>query len=330
MIRQVVVFSGFLLLLAAGLVANVNGQNEAEYIPLCGQCPTPSIHSKSGFRTAHAMAEGKVTPTDAKNWCANWQPDDKNCAKDQLAGEKGTVYRISANCPAGKLTSWDDKEYQYAGVWTDRDIGHGRPRFRLAKGGQIVPRDEASGGLALAAQWELLCPGAAPRLLTPVAATTVDACTGKPHCDSNKLFSAEVIQFNAGPVGGGRHHAVRMIVRFHNLTNQPIILAYVTGSSTMIDNLGNGYTWGRPGTHDMSVQGIGLLEGRKADPSFEVAPGESRNATFTTIRYNSGRQQIGTSFNYDFAIAPLEILPGNQIRTVTKYTLTFPKLGIGL
>ena len=51
----------------------------------------------------------------------------------------------------------------------------------------------------------------------------------------------------------------------------------------------------------MSVQGIGLLEGRKADPSFEVAPGESRNATFTTIRYNSGRQQIGTSFNYDFA-----------------------------
>ena len=106
--------------------------------------------------------------------------------------------------------------------------------------------DEASGGLALAAQWELLCPGSAPRSVTPVAATTVDACTGKLHCDSNKLFSAEVIQFNAGPVGGGRHHAVRMIVRFHNLTNQPIILAYVTGSSTMIDNLGNGYTWGRP------------------------------------------------------------------------------------
>jgi hypothetical protein len=117
-----------------------------------------------------------------------------------------------------------------------------------------------------------------------------------------------------------------MSIRFTNLTDKPLTLAYVAGSSVMVDNLGNHYSWGRPGTHDASVQGIGLLEGRRADTQFQLDPGESRKAVFGVIRYNSGRQQIGTSYNYDVTIAELEKLPNNQVRPVKQYSLGFPHL----
>ena len=66
-----------------------------------------------------------------------------------------------------------------------------------------------------------------------------------------------------------------MTLKFRNLTAQPIILAYHTGSQ-----LGHGqprqrYYWGRAGTHDMSASGIGIVEGSKADPQFMLQPGES-------------------------------------------------------
>jgi len=163
-------------------------------------------------------------------------------------------------------------------------------------------------------------------LLTFNLIAQTNPCAGKPHCDSNKLFSAEVIQLTTSPVGGGRHHSVRMNIRFHNLTNHPLILAYVSGSSVIVDNLGNRYSWGRPSTHDTSVQGIGMVAGRAADPQFQLDPGESRNAVFQLIRFNSGKSRIGTSFNYDVAIAQLEILPGHKIRSTKQYTLSFPNL----
>ena len=46
------------------------------------------------------------------------------------------------------------------------------------------------------------------------------------------------------------------------MTDHPIILAYVTGTSSGVDNLGNAYYYGRAATHDTSTSGIGLLEGR--------------------------------------------------------------------
>jgi hypothetical protein len=157
-----------------------------------------------------------------------------------------------------------------------------------------------------------------------------DPCAGKTHCDGNKLFSAEVIQLTTSPVGGGRHHSVRMNIRFHNLTDHPLTLAYVSGSSVIVDNLGNRYSWGRPGTHDTSVQGIGIAAGRSVDTQFQLDPGESRNAVFQLLRYNSGRNPLGKSFNYDVTIAQFEILPDNKVRSVKQYSLTFPNLTEGL
>ena len=300
---------------------------DAESIPVCSQCLSPSISSKSGTGTSNAVAIGKATLKDAEQWCASWEPDNKACPKQQLDSEKGTVYRIAANCPAGKLTSYDGTAYTLTGdTWNADDVGAGRPRFR-GPDGKIVGRDNASNGLGLAAEWEILCPGAlraghpAPNHTTPA----IDACAGKGHCDSNKVFSAEVVQLTGSYAGTTRHHVVRMNIRFHNLTDRPVTLAYVATSSIMVDDLGQRYTWGRPGTHDISVQGIGILEGRNVNPQFQLDPGESRSAVFQVFRPNAGNTRIGNSFNYDVTIAQLE-KQGNLLQAVKQYSLTFPHL----
>src|SRR3954465_549297 len=137
------------LILCLTLVAGAQRKNQiesTEWISLCSKCLSPSIASKSGFGTANAVAEGKVTLADAKQWCASWEPDNKACPKEQLTNENGQSYRISANCKAGKLTSVDGSSYTYAGIWNNNDIGGRRPKFR-GSDGKVVGRDNASGGL---------------------------------------------------------------------------------------------------------------------------------------------------------------------------------------
>ncbi|HEY1263556.1 MAG TPA: hypothetical protein VGF06_08535 [Terriglobales bacterium] len=305
-----------MLLCTALVVLLAPAQQNGDWISLCSKCLSASVSSKSGIGTTHAVAEGKVTLNDAEMWCGSWEPDSKTCPKEQLANEKGQVYKISANCPAGKLSSFDGSVYTHTSeVWDTSDVGGGKPKFR-GQDGQIVGRDNASGGLDLAANWELLCPGS--------KAGTTDPCAGKPHCHSNASFSAEVVQLT-GSIVGGRHHLVKMSIRFQNLTQHPITLAYVTGTSGAVDNLNNSYYWGRAGTHDVSTQGIGIVEGRKADTQFRLAPGESREAVFAVIRYEAARKPLGTSFNYNTTIAELQV-QGNLVNVANQYSLRFPHL----
>jgi len=307
---------GRMWLLATLVALLASAQQQGDWISLCSKCLSPSVTSKSGFGTTNAVAQGKVTLKDAQMWCGSWDPDNKACPKEQLANEKGQVYKISANCPAGKLTSTDGATYtRTREVWDASDIGAGRPKFRGADG-KIVGRDNASGGLDLAANWELLCPGK--------AAGSVDACAGKAHCDSNKVFSAEVVQLT-GSIVGGRHHLLKMSIRLRNLADHPITLAYVTGSSSAVDNLNNTYYWGRPGTHDVSTQGIGIVEGRKADTQFQLDPGEEREAVFAVIRYEAARKPLGNSFNYNNTIAELQ-KQGTLVSVVKQYSVRFPHL----
>lgn len=293
-------------------------QQDGDWISLCSKCLSPSVSSKSGIGTTNAVAIGKVTLRDAEMWCGSWEPDNKSCPKEQLTSEKGQVYKIAANCPAGKFTSTDGTVYARTNeVWDSSDVGAGKIKFR-GPDGKIVGRDNASGGLDLATNWELLCGRRGGHAMA-------DACAGKQHCESNNLFSAEVVGLT-GSIVGGRHHLVKMNVRFRNLTDHPIILAYVTGSSGGVDNLGNAYYWGRAGTHDVSTQGIGLLEGRRADTQFELGPGESRNAMFAVIRYEAARKPIGNSFTYNTTIAELRKLGGTSVESAKQYTLNFPHL----
>lgn len=155
-----------------------------------------------------------------------------------------------------------------------------------------------------------------------------DACAGKPGCYSAGPFVAEVLSLSGSQAAPGAHHVLRLNVRFRNVTGQPIILAYKGGTSSATDNFGNPYYWGRAGTYDTSVQGIGIIGGRSIDPSFTLQPGESRSATFSLIRYNPPRNSIlGTGFTYDVVIGQVELMTnGQQVRVAREYSLNFQNL----
>lgn len=148
------------------------GAPQADTLSVCSQCLSPSVTQHSGYGTATATAEAHVTRADAESWCASWQPGDRACVRQQLASEEARqVYRASADCTRGRITAVDGQTYAYAGVWSNDDIGGGRSKWRDASG-RIVGRDNASNGLAIAAQWELLCPkGVARAAGTPRAAS---------------------------------------------------------------------------------------------------------------------------------------------------------------
>jgi hypothetical protein len=118
-------------------------------------------------------------------------------------------------------------------------------------------------------------------------------------------------------------------LRFRNISAAPIQLGYKATTSAAIDNLGNRYAYGRPATHDTSAAGIGLIEGRSADASFRLNPGESRDAQFSVIRFNSLGQQLGSAWVYDVVVTGLEILPSQQVRLDRDYSLHFGGLSAG-
>ncbi len=120
----------------------------------------------------------------------------------------------------------------------------------------------------------------------------------------------------------GRHHLLKITLALRNTTSRPLILAYKASTSGAIDDQGNAYGWGRPGTHDTSVQGIGLVSARQADTSFVLRPGESRTASFGVIRFESGPSPQGRTFAFDTVIAELRILPnGTQSETVREHAV---------
>jgi len=160
-------------------------------------------------------------------------------------------------------------------------------------------------------------------------APPADPCGGSPRCYNAGAFIAEVVQVQATAMTqGARHHSVAFNIRFKNISDKPVILAYRSASSAGLDNFGNGFTWGRPGTHDTSVKGIGMVTGRSADTQFQLPPGQARSATFNLIRFNAA-PPIGESWNYDVIIEEIEIQPGQVVKSVRQNSLNFTRLAPG-
>jgi hypothetical protein len=114
-------------------VAGVAQSADSEYMPICNlpKCLNPQVTSKSGTGTANAVVEAKIALEDAAKWCATYKPRDKYCPKEQVqSGWVGfrSLYRASADCPAGRMTAIDGGTYTYAGVWED-GAGKGRAKF---------------------------------------------------------------------------------------------------------------------------------------------------------------------------------------------------------
>lgn len=143
---------------ALGAAATAGAQKPA-WLSVCSKCPSPSITRTSGLGTSNAVAEAKMTRAELEGWCENWAPENRQCLQQQLAStDLNQPYRATADCPGGRITPIDGQTYAYAGTWTT-DVGKGRSRWRDASG-KIVGQDNASNGLAISQQWEVLCPGA--------------------------------------------------------------------------------------------------------------------------------------------------------------------------
>jgi hypothetical protein len=156
-----------------------------------------------------------------------------------------------------------------------------------------------------------------------------DPCGGSPRCYNAGTFIAEVMQVTSSAMTAGvRHQTVAFNIRFKNISEKPVILAYRTGSSTALDNFGNRFLYGRPNTHDTSVKGIGLLEGRNVDTQFQLAPGQSRAATFNIIRFEA-RPPIGNAWNYDLVIDEIEVLPGQVVQSQRQNSISYSGLTAG-
>jgi hypothetical protein len=165
-------------------------------------------------------------------------------------------------------------------------------------------------------------PGAASS--TPL----VDPCVGKQHCYFAGPFFAEIAQITSARVGTYKDHVIRLNVRFTNMSSEPLILGYTAGSSIMTDNLGNRYYWGSLNTVDTSATGIGTVSSNRANSSFVLTPGQSRNATFQLTRYRPGNNPLGTQFNWDVAVEQLEVLSPEHVRTAREFALSFSDIHV--
>jgi hypothetical protein len=147
-----------LLLVVLGSALTMPARAESEWLSLGSKHWAPTVYRKSGIGTANAVAEARVTREAISGWCENWSPDDRDCVQREMASDMAkATYRASADCTRGRITAVDGKTYTLAGRWDNSDIGGGRTRWRDASG-HIVGRDNASGGLGISQQWEVLCP----------------------------------------------------------------------------------------------------------------------------------------------------------------------------
>lgn len=155
-----------------------------------------------------------------------------------------------------------------------------------------------------------------------------DGCGGKPRCFSADPFVAELASLTSSFSGNGNAvHVLKASVRFRNTTNQPVVLGYIADSAVATDNNGNRYQV-QVNQRGDGAAGIGTVTRANANPQFVLAPGASRDATFTVSRYKRD-SRIGSTFAFDLTIAQLDVLPGEQVRVLREYAVGFTALTAG-
>ena len=264
------------------------------------------------------------------------------------------IGEIQGNTFDGKFTlepgEWSDARFEYVLRMTSGLILGTTYEMEMAvREIDRLPGEQFRLGKEHAIRWERagIMNVAAGIITPPVAGTTaatavapaptepaapppepVDNCLGRSRCYDAGSFSVEVGRLTASIVGG-RHHVITFAVKIRNMSTQPIILGYRDGSNSGTDDLGNRYYYGRAGTADGSVKGIGHVTGRSADPQFVLRSGQSRDVSVSLIRYEAARRPIGTQFSWDAALVELEILPSRQIREVREYAVGVAGLSEG-
>jgi hypothetical protein len=162
---------------------------------------------------------------------------------------------------------------------------------------------------------------------TPATAGAGAHCAPGTSCYDAGAFSVTVNQSAAAV--SGKNQLARFSVRVKNHTSQPLALAYKAGTNNAVDEQGNTFSWGRPGTRDGSVQGIGMIEGARIDPQFQLAPGGTRDAQISVTRFDAGPKPPGRSFTLDTVLVELRG-SGQQWQKVREYAVHLAAPGSGV
>jgi len=300
--------------------------------------PSPMVTSKSGAGSAQATATAKITSESLKTLCAEeagkGDPAKADAAiaacTQELKPQLGKTYTVRADCTVGKLEPLDGKSYVLDGLWDNSDVGGGRTRWKGPDG--VVGRDNASGGLALSQQWEVLCPGrvsasviSKARSLPPPAggggsaagggasasASGASVCGGDASCTEVNAFAMSVVEFRVTLQGAWK--VVTTTLRFRNKLNRPLVLGYVVGSGGATDDRGNRYV-----VKDSEVRGIGLITHR-ADDKFVISPGQTADARFTLVW--SGQAVFGNTFDLDLTVREIAQVGNGQTTLGPEYPL---------
>jgi hypothetical protein len=104
-------------------------------------------------------------------------------------------------------------------------------------------------------------------------------CSIIDYCFSGRDFTATIMEISNGAMGNYRR--ILLNLKFQNVTNHAIALAYHATSSILTDELGNTYSCCKAGGGpDTSATGIGTNQGGKTDRQFKLDANESALATF--------------------------------------------------
>lgn len=315
------------------LISRVQAQ-EGEWLAVCNRCPSPVVFNKTGTGSANSVAEARMTRQQFQESCAEQGLKGAalaKCVKDETAADGGKIYKASANCQTGSLTPIDGKQYTFAGVWPNDDIGGGRTRWRDVATGQIVGRDNASGGLGLSQQWEVLCPGPLKIVRQPAAAQRPAAtqsspapapvCNGAPGCTEVNSFAATLGDFRSSTSGGYR--IVTASIRFQNKLGRPIILGYLSGSGVVIDDRGNRFQM----NENTGLRGMGFIRQNQVDPKFIIGVGQTADARVEFSWYPRGGEIFGTLYDMDFTVREIVPVSATQFRVGLEHPLKWDGLG---
>jgi hypothetical protein len=329
-------------ILVSGFFAGLFGAQQAQqtdWLAICNRCPSPTVFRKTGTGTANSVAEAKMAAKEFEGFCAEQGFKGAalaKCVKDELAGDGGKIYRASANCLAGTLSAADGRQYTFAGVWSNDDIGGGRTKWRNTATGEVVGRDNASGGLALSQQWEVLCPGplkitrqvpsARPGVQAPVQAAVRQApppppvCNGAPQCTEVNSFAATITDFRTSTAGAYR--IVTASIRFQNKLDRPLILGYLSGSGVAIDDRGNRFEI----NENTGLRGMGFIRANQVDPKFLIGAGQAADARVEYAWYPRGGEIFGTQYDLEFSLREIVPVSPTQFRVSLEHPLKWSAL----
>jgi hypothetical protein len=125
------------------------------------------------------------------------------------------------------------------------------------------------------------------------------------NCFDAGLYIVTVIDIIEGDIPGYRK--ARLVLRFDNLSDATLVLAYRSGSSFMVDNFRNRYSCCQTdgSKEDTSAIGIGIDHDDKLSPQFRLKSRASDTVSFDLWRHRPP-DQPASYYHFDVMIDELD------------------------